>query len=93
MFLLGGRSYEGRLRTLEWSSWEKMKLRRALIASHSSLRRGSGEGGTDLFSLVTTARTCGNGTTQHQGTAAVHTGHQEKLLDHECGQTLQQAFL
>ncbi|KAK4811344.1 LOW QUALITY PROTEIN: hypothetical protein QYF61_027573, partial [Mycteria americana] len=41
-----------------------------LIAFYSSLRRGSGEsreGGADLFSLVSSDRTCGNGTKLGQG--------------------------
>ncbi|KAK4813979.1 hypothetical protein QYF61_003812 [Mycteria americana] len=48
---LEGMSYEERLRTLRLSSLEKRRLRGDLIALHSVLRRGRGEGGAELFSL------------------------------------------
>ncbi|KAK4822917.1 LOW QUALITY PROTEIN: hypothetical protein QYF61_023417, partial [Mycteria americana] len=56
---LEGMSYEEQLRTLGLSSLER--LRGDLIALYSFLRRGSGEGGADLFSLVSGDRTHGNG--------------------------------
>ena len=53
---LEGMSYEEQLRTLGLSSLERRRLRCDLIALYSFLRGGSGEGGADLFSLVSTDR-------------------------------------
>ena len=64
---LEGKSYEERLRTLDLSSLEKRRLRGGLIALYSFLRRGSGEGGADLFSLVSSDRMHGNGSELCQG--------------------------
>ncbi|KAK4820511.1 hypothetical protein QYF61_000090, partial [Mycteria americana] len=66
-----------RYRSVDWfrftcvSHWfpfsEKRRLRGDLVPLYSFLRRGSGEGGADLFSLVSTDRTHGNGLELHQG--------------------------
>jgi len=47
---LEGMSYEEQLSTLGLSGLEKRKLRGDLIALYSFLRRGSGQGGAELFS-------------------------------------------
>ena len=58
---LEGMSCEEQLRTLGLSSLAKRRLRGDLIALYSFLRRGSGEGGAELFSLVSSGTTPGNG--------------------------------
>ncbi|KAK4814375.1 hypothetical protein QYF61_017871 [Mycteria americana] len=60
-------SYEERLRTLGLSSLETRRLRDDLIALCSFLRRGSGEGGADPFSLGSSDRMHGNGSKLYQG--------------------------
>jgi len=72
MKVLEGKSPEEQLRTLNLSALEKRKLRGDLIALHSFLRRGSGEGGADLFSLVSSDRMWGNGSKLHQGRFKLH---------------------
>ncbi|KAK4822643.1 hypothetical protein QYF61_018595 [Mycteria americana] len=64
---LEGMSCEEQLRTLGLSGLEKRRLRGNLIALHSFLRRGCGEGSADLFSLGSRDRTPGNGSKLHQG--------------------------
>ena len=54
-------SSEERLRPRGLSSLERRRLRGELLVLYSFLRRGSGEGGADLFSLVPSAGTRGNG--------------------------------
>ncbi|KAK4819469.1 hypothetical protein QYF61_004695 [Mycteria americana] len=64
---LEGMSYKERLRTLDLSSLEKRRLRGDLIALCSFRKKGSGERGADLFLLVSSDRTHGNGSKLHQG--------------------------
>jgi len=66
--VLKGMSFEKQLRTLNFSSLEKRQLRGNLSTLYSFLRRASGEGGADLFSLGSSNRTHGNGSRLHQGT-------------------------
>ena len=49
------------------SSLEKKTMRVDLIALYGFLKSGSGEGGADLFILVSSERTHGNGSKLHQG--------------------------
>jgi len=58
---LEGMDYEEQLRTLGLSSLEKRRPRGNLLALCSFLRRGRGEGGADLFSLVYSDRMRGYG--------------------------------
>jgi len=64
---LEGMSREEQLSTLGLSTLEKSRLRGSLIAVYRCLRRGSGEGGVDLFSLVSSDKTYGNGSKLCQG--------------------------
>lgn len=63
---LAGMSCEEWLRALGLFALERRMLRDALVALYSSPRRGSREGGADLFSLGSTDRMCGNGSKLHQ---------------------------
>jgi len=58
---LEGMSSEEQLRTLGLPSLEKRRLRGDVIAPYSFLRRGRGEGGADLFSLVSSDKAHWNG--------------------------------
>lgn len=62
--------YEEQLGTPGLSSLEKRRLK-DLIALYSFQRRGSGEGSADLFSLVSSENTLGNGSQTHQETFSV----------------------
>ncbi|KAK4807520.1 hypothetical protein QYF61_003309 [Mycteria americana] len=64
---LEGMSCEEQLRALGLSRLEGRGLRGNLIALYSFLRRGSGEGGADLFSPISSDRTRGNGSKLRQG--------------------------
>ncbi|PKU43998.1 hypothetical protein llap_5687 [Limosa lapponica baueri] len=61
-----GMSYKEWLRTSGLSSLEKRRLRDYIIALCSLLRRGR-EGGAELFSLVYSGKTSGNGSKLYQG--------------------------
>lgn len=56
-----------------WSTSEKRRLKEGLIALYSFLR-GRGGGGADLFSLVLSSRTRGNGSELHNGRFRLNTG-------------------
>ena len=58
---LEGMSYEEWPRTFGLSGLERRRLRNNLIALYSFLRMNSGKGGADLYSLVSSDRTHGNG--------------------------------
>ena len=63
---LEGMPCEEQLSTSGLFSLEKRRLRGGLIALHSFLRLGSGEGHADLFSLGSSDSTCGNVSNLHQ---------------------------
>ena len=64
---LKGKTYKEQLRSLGLFSLEKRRLRGALIAVYTFLEGGSGGGGADLLSLVTSDRIQGNGMKLCQG--------------------------
>jgi len=67
---------------------EKRRLRGDLSALCSSLRRGCGEGGAELFSLGSSNKTRGNGSKLHQGRFGLDS---RMHFFTEGGQTLEQA--
>ena len=68
---LVGKKYEECLKSLGLFSSEKRRLKGDIIA-YSFLRRGGGEAGSDIPSLMTSNRTQGNGVDQ--------AGYWEKVL-------------
>ena len=64
---LEGKPYEEQLKSLGLFSLEQSRLRAALLVVCSFLTRSRGEAGADLFSLVTSDRTRGNGRKMCQG--------------------------
>jgi len=64
---LEGMFYEERLKKLGLFNLNKRRPSGNLIALYNFLRRGNGEGGACLFSLVTNNRTHCNGTEMNQG--------------------------
>lgn len=55
---LEGILYEEQIRTLGLFSWEKRRLRGGFFALYSFLRMPSGEGGDELFTLVSSGQPC-----------------------------------
>ncbi|KAJ7395826.1 hypothetical protein BTVI_151194 [Pitangus sulphuratus] len=64
---LEGKPYEEWLRSLDWFSTEKMRVRGDLIAVYDLLVGGRRATGTDLFTLMTSDRIQGNGMKLNQG--------------------------
>lgn len=68
---------------VSWQNWKYPwmgMLNFCTTSLFNFLSRGSGEGGTELFSLVTGDRTQGNGTKQHQGRFGLDTLGNVSLL-------------
>jgi len=67
-------SSEKQLRSVGLSSLKSRSLSGDLAALYSFLRRGSRKESTELFALILSARTRGNGSKLHQGNFRLDTG-------------------